>query len=141
PFQSGQKIQEYRLRQLRGKSAFGFVWEAENGIGEPRALKFLSNPNEPATREEIHAIHKVASLQHDHLVRIEKVWTMPQFFVIAMPLADASLQDLFEAYHTEYASGIPMGELCGYLAQAASALDFLNLQKHRLGNYVSGIQH
>jgi serine/threonine-protein kinase len=58
-----------------------------------------------------------------------------------MRLADASLQDLFDAYQTEYGSGIEPEEVCRYLNQAAAALDFLNLQKHALGSWPVGIQH
>jgi serine/threonine protein kinase len=140
-FEEGQTLQEYRLRRLRGRSAFTFVWEAENVHGEPRALKFLPNPDDPATRQEIRAIQMVAPLQHKHLTPIEKLWTIPKFFVIAMPLADASLQDLFEAYQAEYSTGIPPAELCDYLSHAGAALDFLNLTKHHLGSWPCGIQH
>jgi serine/threonine-protein kinase len=141
PFQEGQTIQEYHLRRLRGRSAFSFVWEAENLRGEPRALKFLPNPDDPATRQEIRAIQMVAPLRHRHLTPVEKVWTIPKFFVLAMPLADASLRDLFEAYQTEYGTGIDPVELCGYLTQVAAALDFLNLTKHQLGSWAGGVQH
>jgi serine/threonine protein kinase len=58
-----------------------------------------------------------------------------------MPLADASLHDLLEAYQAEYGTGIEPVELCGYLRQAAAALDFLNLTKHQLGSWAGGIQH
>ena len=140
-FRVGDRIQEYRLRQVCGQSSFGLVWEAENEKGEGRALRFLPNPDDPATRQEIRAIQMVARLEHPHLMPIEKVWTIPKYFVVAMILAEGSLHDLLEAYQTEYGTGIEPVELCGYLTQAASALDFLNLSKHQLGSWAGGIQH
>src|SRR5262249_25673470 len=126
PFQVGQTIQEYRLRQLRGNSSFGFVWEAENLQGAPRALKFLPDPNAPATRQEIRAIQLVAKFKHPHLMPVEKLWSIPKYFVVATELADASLQDLFEAYQSAQGTGIEPSELCTLLAGAAAGLDFLN---------------
>jgi serine/threonine protein kinase len=58
-----------------------------------------------------------------------------------MPLADGSVEDLFEAYKSEYGTGIDPKELCQLLTQAAAGLDFLNMQKHQLGSWPGGIQH
>jgi serine/threonine protein kinase len=142
PFETGQAIQEYRLKQLRGKGSFGIVWEAENEKGEPRALKFLPvAPDDPCIRQEIRAIQMIAQLEHPNLMPVEKVMSLPKWYIIAMRLADGSLQDLFDAYQSEYHSGIEPAEVCRYLTQAATALDFLNTQKHHLGSWPVGIQH
>lgn len=140
-FREGQMVQEYRLRRLLGSSGSTYTWEAENSAGEARALKFLPNPDAPATRQEIRAIQMVAALDHRHLAPVEKICTVPRYFVIAAPLADGSLQDYFDAYQSECGTGIEAVELCGYLRQAAAALDFLNLGKHRLGSWLGGMQH
>jgi len=141
PFQPGQTVQQYRLRCLLGSSSFGFTWAAENEEGEGRALKFLHNPDDPATRQEIRAIQMVAALEHRHLTPIEKIWTAPKYFAVAMPLADGTLQDLFDAYQSERGTGIEPVELCEHLRQAAAALDFLNLHKHSLGSWMGTVQH
>lgn len=141
PFQEGQSVRDYRLRCLLGSSSAGITWAAENNEGQPRALKFLLNPDDPSTRQEIRAIQMVAALEHGHLTPIEKIWTAPKYFALAMPLADGNLQDLFDAYQSERGTGIEPSQLCEYLRQAAVALDFLNLQKHALGSWMGTIQH
>jgi len=140
-FEAGQTIHNYRLKQLLGKGSFGMVWEAQNEKGEPRALKLLPGADDPLTRQEIRSIQMIAKLDHPNLMPVETVLSLPKWFVIAMKLADGSLQDLFEAYQAEFGTGIEPDEVCRYLSQAAVALDFLNLQKHQLGSWPVGIQH
>jgi serine/threonine protein kinase len=57
-----------------------------------------------------------------------------------MELAEGSLADLYEASE---ATGIAIkpSELCGYLKQAAEALDFLNARQHTVNGQWIGIQH
>jgi serine/threonine protein kinase len=141
PFQEGQLVRDYRLRCLLGSSSTGITWAAENNEGQGRALKFLWNLDDPTTRQEIRAIQMVAALEHGHLTPVEKIWTFPKYFAIAMPLAEGTLQDLFDAYQSERGTGIEPIQLCEYLRQAAVALDFLNLQKHKLGSWPGTIQH
>jgi serine/threonine-protein kinase len=138
--EKGQQVHEYRLRELRGQGEFSTVWEAETPDGALRALKFLPCVDE-AVRQEIRTIQQVGQLEHPHLLPVEKILTVGKFFVVAMKLADASLQDLFEAYQTEYATAIEAKELCQFLTQAAVGLDFLNNQKHHVGSWPAGIQH
>jgi serine/threonine protein kinase len=133
-------VQGYRLRQLRGRGEVGTVWEAENAEGEMRALKFIPSTEE-ATRLEFRSIQLTSRLEHRYLLPVEKVLSYEKYFVVVMPLADGSLQDLFEAYQSEYGTGIDPKELCGLLTQAAAGLDFLNTQKHQLGSWPGGIQH
>lgn len=136
----GQRVQEYRLRQPRGQGEVGQVWEAETDTGEARALKFIPAADE-ANRLEIRSIQLTSKLEHRHLLPIEKVLSFEKYFIVVTPLADGSLQDLFEAYQSEYGTGIDAKELCQLLAQAAAGLDFLNTQKHHLGSWPGGIQH
>jgi serine/threonine-protein kinase len=141
PFEIGQNLGDYKIKQERGRGSFGMVWEAEDPRGQPRALKFLPNADDPLTRQEVRSIQMIAKLEHPNLITIEKVWSIPKWFIVAMPMADASLQDLFDAYQSEFNSGVEPEELCRYLTQAATALDFLNTQKHHLGSWPIGIQH
>src|SRR5262245_50462528 len=104
PFEIGQTLGEYKIKQERGKGSFGMVWEAANERGEPRALKFLPGADEAATRQEVRSIQMLAKLEHPNLMTVEKVWSIPKWFIVAMPLADASLQDLFDAYQSEFNS-------------------------------------
>ena len=137
----GKKLGEYRPLQLMAEGPFGAVWSGENDAGEPRALKILPAADDPSTRLEIRAIQLIAKLDHHNLLLPEKVFSVDKFFVVAMPMADGSLQDYFEAYLSERGTGIDPVELCQLLTQAALGLDFLNVQKHHLGSWPSGIQH
>jgi len=136
----GQRIHEYRLRQIRGQGEVGVVWEAETDDGKVRALKFIPSTDE-ATRLEIRSIQLTSKLEHRHLLPVEKVLSFEKYFAVVTPLADASLQDLYEAYQSEFGTGIEAKELCQLLTQAAAGIDFLNTQKHQLGSWPGGIQH
>jgi len=137
----GQPLGDYRPLQLVAQNAFGSVWAGANSAGEARALKILPCADDPATRLEIRAIQLIAKLDHQHLLLPEKVFSVGKCFVVAMAMADGSLQDYFEAYQSERGTGIEPRELCQLLTQAALGLDFLNVQKHHLGSWPSGIQH
>jgi serine/threonine protein kinase len=136
----GQQVQEFKVVQLRGKGTGTAVWEVEDPAGRHWALKLIPCTDE-AARQELRAIQNVGRLEHHHLVPLEKVWSVAKFFLVVMPLADASLQDLFEAYQSEYGTGIEPRELCQLLAQAARAIDYLNMENHHLGSWPGGIQH
>src|SRR5262249_30496804 len=121
--ETGQQVAEYRLKQCRGQGEGGSVWEAENQAGEPRALKFAPCADDAGRLRSIQLVNR---LEHQNLLGLEKILTIGKYFVVVTPLADASLQDLFEAYQSEYHTGIEANELCRWLSQAAAALDFLN---------------
>lgn len=138
--QIGQQVHGYRLRQVRGRGEVGVVWEADNPEGQMVALKFIPSTEE-ANRLEIRSIQLAGKLEHRHLLATDKVLCYEKYFIVAMPLADGSVEDLFEAYRSEYGTGIDPKELCQVLTQAAAGLDFLNTQKHHLGSWPGGIQH
>jgi serine/threonine protein kinase len=94
-----------------------------------------------AAAKEVRALQSLQRLSHPNLLRIERVWSMPGYVAIAMELADGSLFDLLEAYITEFGKTIEPKELCAYLAQAASALDFLNARRHQHDGRTVGFQH
>ncbi len=138
--QVGQQVHGYRLKQVRGKGEVGVVWEADNPEGQPVALKFIPS-NTEANRLEIRSIQLAGKIEHRNLLANEKVLSYEKYFIVAMPLADGSVEDLFEAYRSEYGTGIEPKELCQFLTQAAAGLDFLNTTKHHLGSWPGGIQH
>ena len=131
----------YRLQRWLGCGGFGSVWEAETADRRRVALKFLPCRNEGETVQEIKTIHRLNQLQHPHLLRTEEVCGCAGYIVIAMPLAEGSLLDLLEAYQTEYRRGIPRSEVCQYLTQVASVLDFLNQRQHTCNGVRVGFQH
>ena len=69
---------------------------------------------------------------HPNLVRIAQVWCQPGYVVVAMEVADGSLADLLDGYQLEFNTPIPPEELCGYMLQAADALDFLHRTREEL---------
>ncbi len=63
------------------------------------------------------------------------------YLVIAMALADDSLENKLEYYRQQGASGIPLDELLEYMRQAAKGLDFLNEPRHLVNGERVGIVH
>lgn len=63
------------------------------------------------------------------------------YLVIAMALADDSLENKLEYYRKQGASGIPLDELLEYMRQAAKGLDFLNEPRHLVNGERVGIVH
>ncbi|MFN4261945.1 MAG: serine/threonine protein kinase [Gemmataceae bacterium] len=140
-FAIGQEVfQGYRLRQLIHRGSFNSVWLADNSQGKEIALKFLSC-DDPSARAKLRSLQAMTPLRHPHLTPIDHVWSYDQYFVVAMPLADGSLQDVLEAYQSEYGTGVEPADLCPLLAQAADALDFLNARRHLVGGLRVGFQH
>lgn len=131
----------YSLRRLIGRGGFGEVWEATTADGGTLALKFLPCDNGSAASEEIHAIQALRRLQHPHLIRVDRVWCQPGYLVVAMERADGNLEDLLEAYLTEYGTPIVPEHLCLLLSQAADALDFLNTRQHLVDGQRVAFQH
>lgn len=131
----------FRLTRLLGKGSHGEVWEAATERGATLGLKFIPAESGLATPREIKAIQSLRLLRHPHLVRLDQVWTMPGYLVVAMELCEGTLADLRFAYQSEYGTSIPSNIACEYLTQVASALDFLNTRQHRIDGQVAGVQH
>jgi len=130
----------YRLRQLRGRGAFGRVWEAEAPNGTKVALKTVEcKPG--VAMHEVRNFLKVFPLSHPHIVRIDKVWCERRRLVFVMELANGSLQDLAEVSQAEFGRPLSTTTLCDYFRQAAKALDFINARKHVIGGLRVGVQH
>jgi serine/threonine protein kinase len=131
----------YRLRQLVGRGGFSEVWEAEVDGGQKVALKFMPCDSGIVASREIRSIQKMSQLEHPNLLRVDKVWCYENHIVLAMELADADLDDLFEVYQEEFGTPVPVEQVCLYLGQAASALDFLNARQHHIDGRLVSIQH
>src|SRR5262245_19843934 len=119
----------YRLQECLGQGGFGQVWRAEKPGGWPVALKFLPCAAGRSTRE-IRALQTVRHLRHPQLIRVDQVWCHLGYIIIAMELADASLEDLFDDCLLEGGKALDPWRVCYYLAQAAEGLDFLNKRQH-----------
>ena len=131
----------YRLVGIRGRGAFGEVWEAA-APGDTRvALKFLyCNSNQSAARE-IKSLQSIRRLMHPHLIRIDQVWCCERYVVVAMELADCSLAELLDKYMKEAGTPIAPAHACLLLTDAAEGLDFLNARHHLIDDRLVAIQH
>jgi serine/threonine protein kinase len=130
-----------RLVQFLGRGGWGEVWKAEHDDGSAEALKFLPCDSPLAVAQEIRALQFIRQLKHPHLIRINSIWAFSGHVVIAMELAEGSLQDLFEVYQCEHGTGILPQHLCAYLKQAALALDFLNARQHTFNGQKVAVRH
>lgn len=130
-----------KLVQLRGRGGFADVWEAIDSKGERIAVKFMASKNTTSSAKEMRIIQSMQKLNHRNLLRINHVWCIPDYIVVAMELADGSLLDLFEVYMEEYKSPLGAELVLGYLRQAASALDYMNSRIHYFERRQVGFQH
>jgi serine/threonine protein kinase, bacterial len=130
-----------KLVQLRGRGGFAEVWEAIDRSGKRIAVKFMASRNSTSSVKEMRIIQAIQKLAHRNLLLINQVWSIPEYIVVAMELAEGSLLDLLEGYQSEYSSPLPASMAVGYSLQAASALDFLNTRRHTLDGRQVGYQH
>jgi serine/threonine protein kinase len=117
------------------------VYEATDPQGKLIALKFMSAHNASSTVRELRALRAFTGFSHPHLLPIHQVWSIPGQIVIGMELADASLLDLMMLYADEFRRPIEPARLIRYMAEAATALDFLNARKHSWDGRTVGFQH
>jgi len=129
-----------KLLQLRGRGGFAEVWEALDQHGRRIAVKFMETRNSASSVKEMRIIQAIQKLSHRYLLRINHVWSIPQYIVVAMELADGSLLDLMDAYLTEFRLPPAPELVLRYMRQAAEGLDFLNARQHQFdGRTVSFI--
>jgi serine/threonine protein kinase len=101
----------------------------------------MAGRNSSSSVKEMRIIQAIQKLSHRNLLRINQVWSIPDYIVIAMELADGSLFDLLNLYKSEYQSALPANLVVGYLRGVASALDFLNSRRHTFDGRQVGFQH
>jgi serine/threonine protein kinase len=124
----------YRLCELLGRGAFGEVWRAEAPGGIMVAVKILSLALKPdKAQRELDALRSMRELRHPYLLAISAIFAEPERVFVVTELADTSLGKRLAVCQQAGQSGIPPGELLGYMREAAEALDFLhgNNRLHR----------
>lgn len=131
----------YHLVSRLGSGGFGEVWEAQKSDGTPVALKFLPGDNALRSSQETRSVQLVGNLRHPGLVSVHAMWCFAGYLVVSMDLAEGTLQDLYEAYQSEYGTPVAAEHLWLLLAQAAETLDFLNSHRHMIDGQRVGIQH
>jgi serine/threonine protein kinase len=136
-----EPVPGHRLIRLLGRGGFGEVWEAEKAGGAHLALKFMPFSDSLSAVKELRAIQAVRGLKHPRFVHIDQVWSQVGYLVVAMELADGDLDGLLRICLSDFGAPIPPAQVCGYLTQAAEALDFLNARRHSLDGQIVGVQH
>jgi serine/threonine protein kinase, bacterial len=131
----------YRLTRLRGRGGFGEVWEAEAPGDRHVALKYLPCRNSRMVVQELRTLQTLRKLEHPNLLHFDKIWCQPGYIVVAMELADGSLEDWLELHCREFGYALSPSSACGFLAQAAAALDFLNSNRLRPDGCTQSFQH
>ena len=136
-----QPLPGYRLVRRRGRGGFGEVWEAEAPGGFLVALKYVHLSNR-CRSAELWALEVVRGIRHPNLVVSFGSWQVEDVLIVGMELADRSLADRLLEAIAQGLRGIPREELLGYMADVASAIDFLNSDRHELeGRNGVGLQH
>jgi serine/threonine protein kinase len=131
----------YRLDRILGRGGWGEVWRALRSDNSELALKFVPTQSQTAAVQEIRALQSIRELRHPNLIHIEKVWCCAGYLVIAMEMAEGSLQDLLDIYRDEFQSPIFPEHACFFLSQAAEAVDFLNARQHMIDGQRVAIRH
>jgi serine/threonine-protein kinase len=131
----------FQLVQFLGRGSYGEVWKATRAGGPALALKFIPCNTTQWASQEIRGLQAIRNLQHPNLIRIEQVWCHLGYLVVGMELGEGSLLDLLEVYRTEFGVAVVAEHVCHYLAQIASALDFLNTRQHNVEGRRVAIRH
>ncbi len=135
-----EPVPGYRLEQFLGRGGWGEVWKAQRPSGEPAALKFLHCHCPTSAAQEIRALQAIRQLKHPNIIRTEQIWSIPGAIVVAMELADGNLLEMLNRYADE-GQPFPPENVCFFLSQAASALDFLNTRQHQLNGQRVAVRH
>ena len=136
-----EPFRDYRLLRVLGRGGYADVWESTSPNGSNVALKFMRVEDAHAAAQEVRAIQAMKMFHHPHLIQLHEVWSIPGYVVISMELAEGSLQDLLEAYYSEYNTAILQERVCHYLTQVAEAIDFLNCKQHTLNGHRVAFVH
>jgi serine/threonine-protein kinase len=118
-------VSDYELIAQLGRGGFGEVWKAKGPGGFEAALKIIPLGDD-AGQIELRAVELMKGIRHAHLLPLFGAWKLDDQLVIAMELADRTLQDRLEEALAEGLPGIPRDELLEYMREAAKGLDYLN---------------
>jgi hypothetical protein len=127
-----EPVPGYRLVRRLGRGGFGVVWEATAPGGFHVALKFVWLGRQ-VRDPELRALETIKDIRHPHLLSLFGAYQKHGYLIIAMELAERTLEDRFREASAQGLPGIPTDELLEYAAEAAEALDYLNQPRHPSG--------
>ncbi|OAI46941.1 hypothetical protein AYO44_01825 [Planctomycetaceae bacterium SCGC AG-212-F19] len=150
----------YKLIRMIGRGGYGEVWES-SAPGHLRiALKLVRNLDANTGKQEFKALQLIKNINHVYLLALHAYWLVdaqgqvidddvgdrpdapvPSMLVLATRLADKSLMQRFKECQKESGTGIPGDELIEYMRQSAAAIDYLNAERHQMGDRLGSIQH
>jgi serine/threonine protein kinase len=129
----------YPLVKPLGRGGFGEVWQATAPGGIPVALKFVPWTGSLGEKER-RALNLLRDLRHPHLLATTAYWHQGDSLVLALELADGTLNDRLNEATAAGLPGIPADELLRFMIGAAKGLDYLNHPPAE-GGTGPGVQH
>jgi hypothetical protein len=133
-----EPIPGYQLIERLGGGGFGEVWKASAPGGILKAIKFVygdlqrdGNDDAQRAEQELKALRRVQEVRHPYILSLERYDIIDGQLLIVMELADRNLWDRFRECRNQGLPGIPRDELLRYMAEAAEALDLMNIE-HQL---------
>src|SRR5262249_52723742 len=119
----------YRLLRVIGRGGFCQVLRAEAPGGVEAAIKVIFRPSDHEdSKRELQALELIRGLRHPFLLATHAYWSLPDRLIIALELADGTLNDRLKECLAEGRTGIPPTELVRYFKEAAEAVDYLHSQ-------------
>ncbi|MHB0955523.1 MAG: WD40 repeat domain-containing serine/threonine protein kinase [Pirellulaceae bacterium] len=126
-FRAIQRFKTIRYPHLATVTALWLLDDAGHVLDDVAADAYDSPP--PTVRGTLWPDPQVESSQ------------VPHRLVVATLLCDKNLMDRLAECQAQGFEGIPVDELLRYMEEAAKAIDFLNAQRHDLGDGPVAIQH